>query len=123
MDGISWQELNNCVKEKRECYIMINLEKLQNALVEYKKIFDERWQGEKYKWEAVKWFQDHWDINANDFADMFAKATEKTANLLASMNNFPRKMMIQYAQDDAEAVRAMFINLYDESKDVTERIL
>ena len=48
------------------------LEKLQNALVEYKKIFDERWQGEKYKWEAVKWFQDHWDINANDFADMFA---------------------------------------------------
>lgn len=24
------------------------------------------------------------------------------------MNNFPRKMMIQYAQDDAEAVRAMF---------------
>lgn len=102
---------------------MINLEKLQNALVEYKKIFDERWHGEKYKWEAVKWFQDHWDINANDFADMFAKATEKTANLLASMNNFPRKMMIQYAQDDAEAVRAMFINLYDESKDVTERIL
>ena len=102
---------------------MINLEKLQNALVEYKKIFDERWQGEKYKWEAVKWFQDHWDINANDFADMFAKATEKTANLLASMNNFPRKMMIQYAQDDAEAVRAMFLNLYDESKDVTERIL
>ncbi len=40
--------------------------------MEYKKIFDERWQGEKYKWEAVKWFQDHWDINANDFADMFA---------------------------------------------------
>lgn len=102
---------------------MINLEKLQNALVEYKKIFNERWQGEKYKWEAVEWFQDHWDINANDFADMFAKATEKTANLLASMNNFPRKMMIQYAQDDAEAVRAMFINLYDESKDVTEHIL
>ena len=102
---------------------MINLEKLQNALAEYKKIFNERWQGEKYKWEAVKWFQDNWDINANDFVDMFAKATEKTANLLASMNNFPRKMMIQYAQDDAEAVRAMFINLYDETKDVTERIL
>lgn len=45
MDGISWQELNNCVKEKRECYIMINLEKLQNALVEYKKIFDEDGRG------------------------------------------------------------------------------
>ena len=102
---------------------MINLGKLQNALVEYRKIFNKRWKSEKYKWEAVKWFQDNWDINANDFAVMFAKATEKTANLLASMNNFPRKMMIQYAQDDAETVRAMFINLYDESKDVEERIL
>lgn len=88
---------------------MINLGKLQNALVEYRKIFKKRWKSEKYKWEAVKWFQDNWDINANDFADMFAKATEKTANLLASMNNFPRKMMIQYAQDDAETVRATFM--------------
>ena len=41
---------------------MINLEKLQNALVEYKKILM-KMAGEKYKWEAVKWFQDHWDIN------------------------------------------------------------
>jgi len=102
---------------------MINNEKMQIALKSYKEAFSERWVDEKFKWEAVKWFQDHWDINAENFSEMFAKATEKTAGLLASMNNFPRKMMIQYAEDDAEAVRAMFIRLYDENKDVTDRVL
>lgn len=102
---------------------MINKDKLQEALVEYKKVFKTHWVDEKFKWEAVKWFQDHWDVNAKNFSEMFAKATEKTAGLLASMNNFPRKMMIQYAEDDAEAVRAMFIRLYDETKDVTDRVL
>lgn len=102
---------------------MINNEKMQIALKSYKEAFSERWVDEKFKWEAVKWFQGHWDINADNFSEMFAKATEKTAGLLASMNNFPRKMMIQYAEDDAEAVRAMFIRLYDETKDVTDRVL
>ena len=83
---------------------MINKDKLQEALVEYKKVFKTHWVDEKFKWEAVKWFQDHWDVNAENFSEMFAKATEKTAGLLASMNNFPRKMMIQYAEDDAEAL-------------------
>jgi 5-methylcytosine-specific restriction protein B len=102
---------------------MINNEKLQEAIGAYKAIFNTRWDDEKYKWEAVKWFEAYWDINASDFAKMFEKATEKTFNLLASMNNFPRKMMIDYATKDPEAVRAMYINLYDESKEVTERIL
>lgn len=102
---------------------MINNAKLQEAIGKYKAIFDTRWDEERYKWEAVKWFGDRWDINATDFADMFGKATEKTFNLLASMNNFPRRMMMEYAEKDPEAVKAMFISLYDESKDVTERIL
>ena len=24
------------------------------------------WGEEKYKWEAVKWFQDNWEVNAPD---------------------------------------------------------
>lgn len=31
--------------------------------------------------------------------------------------------MIQYGEEDAETVRAMFIRLYDENKDVTDRVL
>ncbi len=31
----------------------------------------EQWlEHEKYKWEAIKWFQDKWDDNAPDFAKM-----------------------------------------------------
>lgn len=103
---------------------MFNQEKLKKVVASYKDTFLTRWNDENFKWSAIKWFQDHWDINAEDFADMFATATEtkKTYGLLNSMNNFPRKMMIEFAKVDAETVRAMFINLYDESKSIAERV-
>lgn len=101
---------------------MINHEKLKESLVKYKAAFESRWPDERYKWEAVKWFQEHWNINADNFYEMFTVATDKTFNLLASMNNFPRGMIQVYAEQDNEAVREMFIDLYDESKPVTDRI-
>ena len=33
---------------------------------------------EYYKWEAVKHFQENWDIDASDFASMFKEATKET---------------------------------------------
>lgn len=102
---------------------MLNQEKLQESLKQYKEVFDERWLDEKYKWEAVKCFQDNWDINAEDFAGMLSRATDKTLNLLASMNNFPRKMIVEYAKQDKETVRAMFLSLFDESKSVADRVV
>ncbi len=102
---------------------MINADKLTAILAEYKKVFVSRqWGEEKYKWEAVKHFQDNWDVSAPDFAEMLVRATNKTGNLLASMNYYPRGMLRQFAGADAEAVRAMFINLYDETKDLVGRV-
>ncbi|MGX6443567.1 AAA family ATPase [Neobacillus sp. K501] len=102
---------------------MIDLEKIKAVLVDYKRDFvSKQWVNERYKWEAVKHFQDHWDIKAPNFAEMFMKATDKTFNLLASMNNFPRGMIQQFASVDPEATRAMFINLFDETKDFAERV-
>ena len=44
---------------------MLNQSCLQDALIQYKNAFDEfQWKNEKYKWEAVKWFQDHWNANS-----------------------------------------------------------
>lgn len=102
---------------------MINNEKLKLALERYKAVFSSRWDDEKYKWEAIWHFQNHWDINATDFAEMFSLATEKTSCLLASMNNFSRGMMIEYAKQNPEEVRDMFVRLYDETRDVAERVL
>lgn len=102
---------------------MIDLEKLKAVIAEYKRDFvAKQWEDERYKWEAVKHFQDHWDINTPDFAEMFTKATDKTFNLLASMNNYPRGMIQDFASVDPEATRAMFIHLFDETKDLVERV-
>lgn len=101
---------------------MFNEEKLSAVLTAYKEYFSEHWKDEKYKWEAIAHFQKYWDVKAKNFLDMFMKATDKTYNLLASMNNYPRGMIKAFATVDPEAVRVMFIRLFDESKNLAERI-
>lgn len=61
---------------------MINLNKIVSVIEGYKQYFPEHWEDEKYKWEAVKHFQDNWDIEAENFGTMFKKATDKTFNLI-----------------------------------------
>lgn len=103
---------------------MFDKSRLQDALVEYKKNFvPNQWENEKYKWEAVKFFQDHWDVNAANFVAMLTLSLSKTYNLLASTNNFPAGMIKEFAEKAPEEVRAMFIALFDESKDVVTRII
>ena len=97
--------------------------RLKDVLVAYKQNFvAKQWGDEKYKWEAVKWFQDNWDVNAIDFAEMLNRSLDKTFNLLASNNNFPKGMIVGFAKSAPEEVRAMFIALFDESKDIFERM-
>ena len=61
-------------------------------------------------------------MNAPDFAEMLNRSLDKTFNLLASNNNFPKGMIVGFAKSAPEEVRAMFIALFDESKDVFERM-
>ncbi|MDD2297451.1 MAG: AAA family ATPase [Lentisphaeria bacterium] len=97
--------------------------RMKDALACYKQGFiDKQWPNEKYKWEAVKHFQDNWNINATDFADMLTRSLEKTSNLLASRNNYPATMIQDFARTAPEEVRGMFMDLFDDSKDVYERI-
>ena len=97
--------------------------RLKEAVVEYKKRFVQtQWPDEKYKWEAVKCFQVNWDINSDNFAQMLTKSLSQTANLLASVNYFPARMITKFAEIAQEEVRAMFIELFDETKDTYERI-
>lgn len=97
--------------------------RLKEILVEYKKRFvQKQWPDENFKWEAVKCFQDNWDVNADDFSGMLKKSLSKTEALLASPNNFPAQMIIKFAEIVPEEVRSMFLVLFDESRDVYERI-
>ena len=101
---------------------MINGEKLLLITDAYKEYFPKHWKDEMYKWEAVQHFQKHWNINVENFLEMFMETTDKTYNLLANMNNYPRDMIKSFAVVDPEAVRSMFIDLFDESKNLTLRI-
>ncbi len=102
---------------------MFDKSRLQDALEKYKQNFvSTQWGEEKYKWEAVKCFLDNWDVNAADFVGMLALSLSKTGNLLASKAHFPAGMIEKFAQAAPEEVRAMFIDLFDESKDIVSRI-
>lgn len=102
---------------------MFNKSILEKVLAQYKQDFVlTQWKNENYKWKAVKQFQDNWDVNASDFSEMLSRSLEKTYNLLASANNFPKGMMSEFAKAAPEEVRAIFIALFDESRDVFERM-
>ena len=109
---------------------MIDKERLEKALFEYKKTFVSRFigrkgtlgDGEKFKWEAVKCFQENWKIDAPDFRLMLERSLSCAGSLLNSRNNFPEKMIEGFAEKAPEEVRLMFINLFDESSDLLDRI-
>lgn len=102
--------------------ITVNQDKLDSIFAAYKDTFNAYIDQELFKWEALKQFQDSWDVNSEDFTQMLSKSFEKTEQLLASRNNFPKGQLLKFCSIDEDAVKAMFIELYDESKDLYERI-
>lgn len=103
---------------------MIDTNRFQELLKEYKRELNgNRWDDEKFKWQAIKGFQDNWDIETNDFYTMLKNSVDKTFNLLASSHYFPRQMIKEFAQKEPETVRQMFVELFDESKDLYDRMV
>ncbi len=101
---------------------MFDKQRLQDVLIAYKEHFASTWwENEKYKWEAINTFQENWDIDAHDFADMLDRALSGTKNLLASVHYFPAKMVSIFAHEKPDEVRRMFENLFDERKDLAGR--
>lgn len=101
---------------------MIDIGKLKSVFEGYKAYFPEHWKDERYKWEAIRHFQDCWDMEAENFGDMFKQATDRTYNLLASGYAYPRGMICNFAKADDALVRQMFRDLFDERRDLAERV-
>ena len=79
------------------------------------------WEEEEFKWRGVKIFQDNWNVEALDFAGMMKHSLSGVSNLMVSQAYFPEAMIEGFAEKEPETVRAMFKNLFDESKDIVER--
>ena len=93
---------------------MIDNNRFQELFEEYKsELKGARWDDEKFKWQAIKGFQDQWDIEAVDFCTMLKNSLDKTFNLLASTHYFPGKMIKEFAEKEPETVRQMFKNLFE----------
>lgn len=97
----------------------MNLRKVERIIQSYKKHFEAIDKAEIYKWRAVKQFQDNWDIDAQDFARMLEDSLAQANNLMDSGQYFPKRMILNYAQKDSEAVRELFAELYLENKGKT----
>lgn len=102
---------------------MFDRARLKDVLTQYKQCFvSSQWSKEKYKWEAVKCFQENWNVNAPDFHEMLSRSLGKTGKLLTSVNNYPKGVLLELSKSAPEEVRAMFIALFDESRDVFARM-
>ena len=83
---------------------MLDINKLHEVVAAYKKDFDKYIVLELYKWRAIKNFQANWDIDAEDFAAMFRRATEPAGNLLNSNMSYPGGQIQSFAAEDQEKV-------------------
>ena len=101
-----------------------NLDKLISNYIANFDLINNDVNMEYYKWEAVKHFQDHWDIDAPDFAAMFREAIRLTYNLINNRFVQPTNGIVQLAEQPefTESVRQMFKDLLvDDNGDIDKR--
>lgn len=90
-------------------------ERIRIETEKYKNEFLNRWGKQRPLWVAVKHFQNSWDIDADNFSEMFAKATEQADAYLNRNGYKPRAFIIKLALKRPDEVRDLFRKLYDES--------
>ncbi len=100
----------------------MNRQILKHYIEEYKFNFEKVNRAEIYKWEAVKCYQDNWDIDAENFHDMLFSSLRMTKNLMDSGKYFPRRMLLNYSTHSPNDVRQLFRDLYNEDEDLYDRI-
>lgn len=90
----------------------------------YKQFVASEKYDELYKWEALKNFQDSWDIEADDFKKMYDKSlySKESSNLWANPHWFPKSVMLRFIDYDKEQVRQMFRDLFNEDEGIDKRI-
>ena len=59
-----------------------NLEQLIHNYMEKYDLLNDAEHDEIYKWKAVNHFQKYWDLDTDEFGEMFKQAMEKSFNLI-----------------------------------------
>jgi len=96
-------------------------EKIKLIIDAYKADFERVNQEERYKWEAVGCYQRNWNIEAENFSQMYAEAFKEASNLLSANMYWPYKMVITFAEQEPDKVRELFKMLYNEDIPLAQR--
>lgn len=98
-----------------------NLKNVTARLIEqYLEILEQRGEpNEAYKYLAINTFQENWNLDAEDFHQMLRASFSKVDNLLYQ-NSWG--FIDKSAKLFPEEVREMFIDLYNESIEISQRI-
>lgn len=108
---------------------MIDRKKFDKLVKEYQNYFtnhkgengESYWEEEEFKWRGIKTFQDNWALDTQNLSDMIKRSLYGVSHMMVSQARFPEGMIEDFAEREPDTVRAMFKDLFDESKDIVER--
>ena len=101
-----------------------NLDLLISNYIENFDFINNETNMEYYKWEAIKHFQENWDIDAPDFASMFKESVKASYNLINNRIVQPTNGIVKLAErpELTETIRQMFKDLLaDDGGDIDKR--
>lgn len=100
----------------------LSADPIRRVVSQYKESFAAWFPEEAYKWRAVQCFQEHWNPERADFAEMLKESFAQAGNLLDTNYSFPCKMIAFFAEKEPDTVRSMFQQLLAPGVDIVEQI-
>ncbi|MCZ0777879.1 EVE domain-containing protein, partial [Lactobacillus delbrueckii subsp. sunkii] len=102
---------------------MLDIIRFDDLVEEYQKDFEYRIHSDHSLWLAIACFQNNWSLDDQDFESMFADVVQNLGNIL-NLNTFTfdSDVLLELIERSPKIVRAMMIDLFDESQDTVNRI-
>ena len=91
------------------------LQKIFDSYVEKYETFNNAEHHEIYKWAAVSHFQKYWDLDAENFGEMFKTSFEESESLIDTAASQPVNGVValcRQSEETKEEVRSLFRDLY-----------
>ena len=114
--------MNQEILKKLESTPEMAVNSINRVISQYKESFEAWFPEEMYKWRAVQCFQEHWNPESEDFAEMLQDSLAQANNLLDTNYAYPSKMIAYFAQQEPDTVRSMFQRLLAPGANVIEQI-
>ena len=114
--------MNQEILKKMKSPPEVTVNSIRRVVSQYKGSFEAWFPEEIYKWRAVQCFQEHWNPERADFAEMLKESLAQAGNLMDTNYAYPCKMIAFFAEKEPNTVRFMFQRLLDPQADVVEQI-